>query len=175
MKNFLLVLLLLIVVLLSYAATRPNDFQIARSIDIHAPPDQIIPFLEDFHRWGPWSPFEKLDPAMKRTFSGPAKGVGSIYEWSGNRDAGSGRMEIKQVSPDSGVVIQLDFTAPFEAHNIAEFRFAPDSGGTRVSWVMHGQQNFLMKVMGIFMSMDSMVGKQFESGLASLKTLCEAH
>lgn len=172
-KKALLVLLLAVAGVLVYAAMQPDSFQVHRTATIQAPPEKIIAYLEDFHQWGLWSPYEKLDPSMKRTFQGPDKGVGAVYEWSGNSQAGSGRMEIRRVDPASRVVIQLDFTSPFEAHNTAEFALAPAAGGTQVTWTMSGPQPYVAKVMCVFVSMDRMVGKDFEAGLQSLKSLAE--
>ena len=173
MKKILAILAALLVVVLLWATTRPDRFQVERSADMQAPPEKIIAFIEDFHQWGAWSPFEKLDPEMKRTFSGAEKGKGAVYEWVGNSEAGTGRMEIADVVPGSKVTIQLDFTKPFEAHNIAEFTLVPVNGATRVTWSMRGPQPYVAKVIGLFMSMDSMVGKNFETGLANLKILAE--
>ncbi|WP_321470480.1 SRPBCC family protein [uncultured Paludibaculum sp.] len=173
MKKILAILAALLVVVLLWATTRPDRFQVERSADMQAPPEKIIAFIEDFHQWGAWSPFEKLDPEMKRTFSGAEKGKGAVYEWVGNSEAGTGRMEIADIAPGSKVTIQLDFTKPFEAHNIAEFTLVPVNGTTRVTWSMRGPQPYVAKLIGLFMSMDSMVGKNFETGLVNLKSLAE--
>ena len=154
------------------ASRRPDDFRVERSIAIAASPEAIASHLDDFHRWTRWSPWEGLDPAMKRTYSGAEKGVGAVYAWEGNGKVGAGRMEVLASSP-SAVRIKLDFLRPFEAHNQAEFTLVPEGPSTRVEWAMTGPQAFPMKVMGLFMSMDSMVGKDFEKGLASLKEISE--
>jgi len=167
-------IILLIAILAAVAASRPDSFRVERQIQVAAPAEKLFPLIEDFHNWGAWSPWEKLDPELKRTFSGAAKGLGAIYAWEGNPKVGSGRMEVLEAVPSSRVLIKLDFLKPFEAHNLAEFTLTPEGSGTRVLWAMTGPQAFPLKVMGLFMSMDSMVGKDFEKGLASMKAAAEA-
>ena len=159
---------------LGYAATRPESFRVERTTRIAAAPEQIFPLIVDFHRWNIWSPYEKIDPAMKRSHSGPETGTGASYEWDGNRQAGSGRMEITDTSPPSNVTIKLDFTRPFKASNTIEFILAPKDGATDVTWAMHGHNSFGNKVMSVFMSMDKLVGKDFEEGLSNLKAVAES-
>lgn len=171
-KRIGLALVVLIAALLLWAATRPDSFSVERRIVIQAPMDKLQPLVTDFHRWADWSPWEKLDPAMKRSFSGAPAGVGAIYGWQGNSDVGSGRMEVKQATPGK-VSIQLDFIEPFEGHNTADFLFTPQGSGTEVRWVMFGPAPFVTKLMGIFVSMDAMIGKDFEKGLAQLKAVAE--
>ena len=173
LKTILIVVAVFIVGVLAFAATKPDTFSVQRSASIKAPPEKIFAVINDFHRWPEWSPWEKLDPAMKRTQSGAASGKGAVYAWEGNSKAGDGRMEIIESTPASKVGIQLDFIKPFEGHNIAEFTFAPESDATRVTWTMHGPTPFVSKVMQVFVSMDTMIGKDFEAGLANLKTLTE--
>lgn len=158
---------------LIFAATRPNNFRIARTTRIDAAPEKIFPLINDYRSWAMWSPYEKMDLAMTKTFSGSATGVGSVYEWDGNKNIGKGRMEIIDASPSSRIAIKLDFFKPFEAHNTAEFTLVPQGGATDVTWAMHGPRPFMMKVMGLFFSMDKMVGGQFEEGLANLKSVAE--
>ena len=172
LKKIGLAIVVLVAGLLLFAATRPDSFSVERRIVIQATPQKIQPLIADFHLWAEWSPWEKLDPAMKRTFGGQAAGAGATYAWQGNKDVGSGRMEIKSAAPDK-VSIQLDFIEPFEGHNTAEFMLAPRDGGTEVRWVMFGPATFVTKLMGVFVSMDSMIGKDFEKGLAQLKTAAE--
>ena len=173
LKTILIVVAVLIVGVLAFAATKPDTFSVQRSASIKAPPEKIFAVVNDFHRWTDWSPWEKLDPAMKRTRSGAASGKGAVYAWEGNSKAGAGRMEIIESTPASKIGIQLDFIKPFEGHNIAEFTFAPESDATRVTWTMHGPTPFISKVMQVFVSMDTLIGKDFEAGLANLKTLTE--
>ena len=168
LKKIGLVLVVLVAALLLFAATRPDSFSVERRIVVQAPPEKIQPFIADFHRWADWSPWEHLDPAMKRTFGGPQAGVGATYAWQGNKDVGSGRMEVKAAAPDQ-VRIQLDFIEPFEGHNMTDFVLTPKDGATEVRWVMSGPAPFISKLMGVFVSMDSMIGKDFEKGLAQMK------
>ena len=158
---------------LIYAATRPDTFRVERTATIKAPPEKIFPLINDFQRWGAWSPFEKKDPTMKRTLSGAPSGSGAVYEWDGNKEIGQGRMEIVESVPPSRVTLKLDFTRPFEAHNIVDFTLEPRGDSTQVTWAIHGPSPFISKVMGIVFNMDKMIGKDFEAGLAALKTVSE--
>jgi len=167
------VLLLALALVLGWAATQPDNFRIERAITIDAPPERIFPLINDYRTWALWSPWEKKDPGMQRTHSGADTGVGAVYEWSGNRDVGSGRMEIIQSVPDSRIAIDLHFMTPFEARNTTEFVLEPRDGSTVVTWAMYGPSPFISKLMGLFMSMDTMVGGDFEAGLASLKKQAE--
>ena len=149
-----------------------DTFRVERSILIDAPAAAIFPHIDDFHAWAAWSPYEKMDANLAKTFSGPASGKGAAYAWVGKK-AGSGSMEILQSTSPSKVVIKLEFTKPFVAHNTAEFTLEPQGAGTKVTWSMHGPNTLMSKVMGLFFSMDKMVGPQFDEGLASLKRLTE--
>jgi hypothetical protein len=162
-----------IATMLVLAATRPSSFRIARATRIQAPPDEIFALINDFRRRSAWSPFEKLDPAMKRTLSGAPAGKNAVYEWEGNAKAGKGRMEITDTADLSRVRIQLDFLKPFEAHNTAEFTLDAQGDATTVTWVMYGPTPYVAKIIHLFVSMERMVGKDFETGLANLKTLAE--
>ncbi len=164
---------MLIAALLAYAATKPDAFRVERSTDIVASPEKIFPHINDLKSWGGWSPWEKMDPAMKKTPGGAPSGKGAVLEWDGNKDVGTGRMEILESVPSSKVLIKLDFLKPFEAHNQAEFTLTPRAGSTQVTWAMYGPQPYMMKVMGLFCGMDKMVGGQFEKGLADLRALTE--
>ena len=163
---------------LIYAATRPNDFGVQRSIAIKVPPERIFALIQDLHGWAAWSPYEKKDPGMKRSFSGAAAGKGAAYAWDGNRNVGQGRMEIVEATAPSKVVIKLDFIKPFEGHNTAEFTLLPQADNTTtvttvVTWVMYGPSPYVAKIMGTFIDMDRMIGRDFEAGLQSLKTTAE--
>jgi hypothetical protein len=173
LKIIAIVLAVLVAAVLGIAMTKPDSFSVQRKTSIQAPPDKICPLINDFHSWNSWSPWEKLDPAMNRTHSGAASGKGAVYEWDGNSKVGKGHMEITEVSAPSKVTIKLDFLKPFEGHNIAEFTLEPQGDSTNVTWAMHGPAPFLSKVMQVFISMDKMIGKDFESGLANLKTIVE--
>ena len=174
LETILITIVVVLVALGLYAATRPNHFRMERSTVIDAPPERIFPLIADFHKWRLWSPWEKLDPDLKRTFEGAAHGVGAIYAYEGNSKVGSGRMEITDATPFSRIVAKLDFIKPMEAHNFADWTLSPQGTGTRVTWAMHGPQNFMMKLMGVIFSMDKLVGRQFEEGLANLKRAAES-
>ncbi len=166
------VLPIALIALLAYAFTRPNTFRVQRSMRIAAPPQVIASHIADFREWSAWSPYEKLDPAMQRTFSGPTRGVGAVYEWNGNSKAGAGRMEIIEDKPER-VAFKLEFTRPMRANNVAAFDFVPEGGQTNVAWSMEGPAAYVMKLMGVFMNMDNMIGRDFETGLGNLKRICE--
>jgi Polyketide cyclase / dehydrase and lipid transport len=172
LKIIAIVLAVLVAIILGFAAMKPDTFEVQRSANMLAPPEKVFTLIDDFHNWGSWSPWEKLDPAMKKTYSGAAEGKGSVYAWEGNSKVGAGRMEILEATP-SKVTIQLDFIRPFAGHNVAEFALAPQSGATQVTWSMHGPTPFVSKVMQVFVSMDSLIGKDFETGLANMKTIAE--
>jgi hypothetical protein len=167
------VLAIAIAVILILATAKPDRFGIQRATTVKAPPEKIFPLINDFHQWGTWSPYENKDPAMKRSYSGAASGEGAIYAWEGNKNVGSGRMEILDSSAPSKIVIKLDFFKPFEGHNTAEFTMLPHGDATDVTWLMHGPLPFMGKIMHVFINMDRMIGKDFEIGLANLKRLTE--
>ena len=168
------VVVVLIVVVLGLAMTKPDSFRVQRSVTIQAAPDKVFSQIDDFHNWAAWSPWEKLDPAMKKIFSGAPIGKGAAYAWEGNSKVGAGSMEILDASSPAKVLIKLDFLRPFEGHNTAEFSIAPAAAGaSTVTWVMYGPSNFMTKVMMVFTSMDALIGKDFENGLANLKSVSE--
>ncbi len=174
LQTILIAVAVVVVGILAYAASRPDTFRLQRSTTITAAAEKVFPMIADFHEWIRWSPWEDRDPALKRTYSGPSSGTGAVYAWEGNKNVGVGRMEIMETTMPSRVAIKLDFLKPFEVHNIAEFTLEPAGGGTRVTWAMHGPSPFMMKLMGVFTSMDKMVGKDFEAGLAKMKAAAEA-
>ena len=167
------ILVVAIVVVLVLAARKPAGFRIERATSIKAPPDKIFALINDFRNWRAWSPWERMDPNLRRSYGGAERGEGAVYEWEGNSKVGKGRMEIVEAPPPSRVAIKLDFLKPFEAHNTAEFTLVPRGDATEVTWAMHGPNLFIGKVMSVFMSMDRMIGKDFEAGLANLKTAAE--
>jgi len=173
LKKIALVVIVLLAALVGFASMKPDTFHIERTATIGAPPEKVFALVQDFHQWGAWSPWEKLDPAMKRTHSGAPSGKGAVYEWEGNSDVGQGRMEILEATPISRVSIKLDFIKPFEASNTAVFNLTPEGGSTKVVWAMDGTNNFVSKVMQVFMDMDSLIGKDFEAGLANMKAAAE--
>ena len=162
-----------IIGVLAVAAARPDVFVVQRSASIKAPPEKIFPFINDFHQWGIWSPFEKMDPDMKRSYGPITAGQGATYGWDGNSNIGSGSMEIVDAPASRKVTIKLDFTRPFEAHNIAEFTLQPAGEATNVTWSMRGPVPFFGKIIHVFMDMDKMVGGQFAEGLGKLKAAAE--
>ena len=167
------VLALAIVAVLVIAAFKPDTFRVQRRATIKAPPDKIFPLLSDFQRWGAWSPWEKKDPDMKRSFSGPSQGKGAVYAWEGDKNVGTGRMEIVEAVPASRVGLKLDFMKPFEAHNSVQFDLIPKGEMTEVVWNMQGPAPYVAKIMHVFVNMDRMVGADFEAGLANLKSVAE--
>ena len=173
MLTVLIVIAVIVIGVLVAASMRPNSFAVQRSAQMRAAPDAIYPLIADFREWPRWSPWEKLDPNMKRTLSGAPSGTGAIYAWEGSGKVGAGRMEIRDVAPPSKVVIQLDFIEPFEGHNVAEFALVPKGEATDVQWTMRGPAPFMTKLMGLFMNMDKMIGRDFERGLANMKAAVE--
>lgn len=173
LKVLFIVFVALVCLVLIYAATRPNDFLVERSIVAAAPAEKIFPLIDTLQHWRAWSPYEDKDPSMQRTYAGPASGIGASYAWKGNKEVGEGRMEIIESTPPSIVRFKLDFAVPFEAHNQAVFSIAPVAGGSRIGWTMTGSSPFMFKLMGLFMNMDDMIGRDFEKGLAALKAQVE--
>ena len=155
------------------AATKPKTFRYERRATVAAAPEKVVALLNDFRQWSSWSPWEKLDPAMQRTHSGATAGVGAVYEWSGNKKAGSGRMEILANTPTL-VKIQLDFIAPFKAHNLTEFTVVANGAASDVVWVMSGESPFVSRIMSVFINWDKLIGKDFEAGLVNLNRVAAA-
>jgi Polyketide cyclase / dehydrase and lipid transport len=162
---------MLVGALLVFIHMRPTNFRIERSAQIGAPPEVVFPLIDDFHQWVKWSPFEKTDPNMTKTFEGPAAGPGAIYSWTGNKNAGAGRTTILESNAGEFVSIKLEMFRPFACANHVTFKLVPNASGTRVSWIMEGKNNFIVKAFSLVMSMDAMVGKEFEEGLANLDAL----
>lgn len=173
-KKILIVLFVIIGAILGYATTKPNEFRIERSLAINASADKIFPYINDLREWEKWSPYEKLDPEMKHTYSGAEKGKGAIYEWDGNNSVGSGRMEIVTVAAPRQIDIKIGFKKPMEASNMAAFTLHGNNQSTTVTWAMEGKNNYFSKVMCVFINMDKLVGKDFESGLQNLKIVVES-
>jgi len=168
-----ILLVLLVVGALAWAASRPDAFRIERSARIGAAPERVFALVDDLQQGCGWSPWENVDPGLKRSYSGPAGGKGAVYAWEGNSKVGVRRMEITESVPHARIVLKLDFLKPFEAHNTAEFTFKPGGDGTTVTWAMFGPSPFLSRLMGLVFNMDRMVGGQFEQGLANLRKLAE--
>lgn len=174
LKKILVALAVLIAVLLIIIATRAPTYRVSRSTTIAAPPSVAYAQIVDFHRWDAWSPWAKLDPAMKTTYAGPASGPGAAYSWTGNDKVGEGKMLITGAKPNEEVNIKLDFIKPFEGTSAVEFALAPSQGGTKVTWVMSGENGFVMKAFSLFHDMDASAGQDFDKGLLALKGVSEA-
>ncbi len=170
----LAVLALLLAGFLGYAATKPDNFQIARSIEVKAPPEKIFPLINDLQAFNTWNPFYGKDPAAKFAYAGPPAGKGAIHTWDGNGDVGKGSIEITDAIAPSRVAMRLDMLSPMEAHNEVAFTLQPEGGATKVTWDMRGAQPVLGKVMDAIFGMDAMVGTEFEKGLQTLKAKAEA-
>lgn len=173
LATIVIILVVIIAAVLVYAAIQPNDFVVTRSAGIKAPAEAIFPLINDFRRWPEWSPYEKLDPDLKRTLSGADGGKGAAYAWEGNSKAGKGRMEITGSAPSSLVSLKLDFEKPFRANNTVDFSLTPSGDGTTVTWAMRGARPFIAKLMGLFMNFDNLIGKDFEAGLDNLRRATE--
>ncbi len=173
-KKIFIGLILFVLVFLCLAALQPSDFRITRSIEISAPPEAIFQHVNDFHQWEAWSPWAKLDPKAKNFFEGPESGKGAIFAWAGNHEVGEGKMTILETNPNSFIQIKLDFVKPFVATNTAEFTFVPQVNGTLVTWTMYGKNNFIAKVIGLFVDCDKMVGNMFDKGLIRMKEVVES-
>ena len=169
LKKIAIDVVVLIAAVLVYAATRPDTFRVERSASMKAPPEKVFAVLSDFKQWGAWSPWEKKDPAMKRTFGATTSGKGAHYAWEGNKEVGKGSMEIVDATPPSRLTLKLDFLDPFEAHNNVEFALTPAGDSTTVKWAIYGPMPYMSKVISVFCSMDSMIGKDFEEGLANFE------
>ena len=151
-----------------------DTYAVTRTTTVAAPAEALYARLVDFHRWPEWSPWEGLDPALTRSYTGPESGVGAGYAWSGNRKAGRGRMSIADVTAPSRVAVDVMFEKPFPSSSSSVFTLAPEGTGTRVTWTMTGRKSLINRVMGIFVSMDKLIGPDFERGLAQLKSVAES-
>jgi len=172
LKIALIIVIVLIAAIVLFAVSRPSTFKVERSILIKAPAQKIFALVNDLHLWEGWTPYNR-DPAMKKTYSGSASGKGAEYAWEGNKDVGMGEIKITDVVAPSRVEMELHMIKPFEGRNKVVFSFITEAESTRVSWDMDGRQNLMVKIMGLFISMDNMIGKDFEVGLAKLKALAE--
>jgi uncharacterized protein YndB with AHSA1/START domain len=165
-----IIVVVLIVALVAFIRTRPDRFRVERSALIHAPADVVFSMINDFHQWGRWSPYEKLDPNMTKRFEGPPSGPGAVYAWSGNSKAGEGRMTILESIPGERVSLRLEFFKPFAATNQATFTLVASEKGTQVTWSVEGENTVMGKAISAFLDMDALLGKNFEEGLANLDT-----
>ena len=174
LTRIVVIVVLALVALAVFIATRPSEFTVSRSRTIAAPPDVVFACVNDFGRWPEWSPWEKLDPQMKRERSGAPAGTGAVYYWSGNKKVGEGRMTITDSRPPSSLTIRLEFIKPWTATNTTQFDLAPSGAGTHATWTMSGHNNFMAKAFCLFMDMDKMVGGDFDKGLAALDAVAAA-
>ncbi|MBB1594214.1 SRPBCC family protein [Achromobacter sp. UMC46] len=172
LKTLLLIIVAAIVLLLAYAATRPDTFRVERSAQIQAPPERLFPLINDLQAFNTWNPYEKKDPAIKGRYGASTVGPGATYAWESEK-VGVGEMRIESAQPNTTVGMRLTFVKPFAAVNQVTFSLTPADGGTRVVWAMEGRLNFVAKLMHIFFNMDRMVGQDFEDGLTNLKALAE--
>jgi len=173
LKKLFIVLAVIIVVFGIVVVLQPSLFQVTRTANISAPPPAVFAQVNDFHKWEVWSPWARLDPAMKQTYSGAPSGTGAVYEWMGNNKVGEGRMTLTESRPNDLIRIKLEFVKPFASTCTTEFTFKPEGNQTAVTWTMAGHNNFMAKAFSLFMNMDKMVGGDFEKGLAQLKSAVE--
>ncbi len=173
MITLTLIALAVIVVVFLIVVAQPSEFSVVRSGSISAPPEAVFAHINDLHKWEAWSPWAKRDPAAKNSFEGRSEGAGAIFRWAGNKEVGEGSMTITESRPSELIRIKLEFLKPFACTNSVEFAFKPEGNQTAVTWSMAGRNNFMAKAIGLFMNMDKMVGGDFESGLANLKSVTE--
>ncbi len=173
-KKILLGLVVIVVILVVVIALQSSTYHVERTATINAPPAVVFAQVNDFHKWNAWSPWAKLDPAMKQTFEGAPAGNGAVYTWSGNKEVGEGRMLITESHPSDLVKIKLDFLRPFAASSNTVFSFRPEGNETKVTWAIDGDKNFIAKAFHLFMNIDKMVGGDFEKGLAQMKSVAES-
>jgi hypothetical protein len=174
LKKILIGLVIIGVVFAVIVALQPSEYRVVRTATISAPAPVVFQQVNDFHNWNAWSPWAKLDPAMKQTYEGAPAGAGAIYTWAGNGQVGAGRMTLTVSRPNELVRIKLEFLKPFASTAATEFTFKPEANQTTVTWSMAGEKNFIAKAFGLFMNMDKMIGGDFEKGLAQMKSVAEA-
>lgn len=167
-------ILIVVLLFILFVASRPSEFRVTRSGTMAAPPEKVFPHVNNLHNWEAWSPWAKLDPNAKLTFSGPESGAGAVMAWVGNCKVGTGRMTITESRPSELVRFKLEFEKPFKGTNLAEFAFKPEGQQTVVTWSMTGQSNFMGKLMGLLMNCEKMIGGNFEQGLAAINSVVKA-
>lgn len=172
--KILLVLLIAVGAFAGYIATKPNDYRVERSATLGAPPEVVFAQVNNLRKWNDWSPWAKLDPNAKNSFSGPESGEGAVFGWSGNNKIGEGKMTITKSQPSTLVEYRLEFERPMKDTGMSEIRLEPAGDQTKVTWAMYGAyQNFIQKAMCTVMNMDAMIGPDFEKGLTNLKNVVE--
>lgn len=174
MLPILLAVGFIVLLLFAIIAGRPDEFKVMRSATINASPDKIFPHVNELRQWEDWSPWAKRDPNAKSVFEGPAGGIGAVMRWAGNKEVGEGSMTITDSRANESIRIKLEFLKPFKATNTAEFVFKSVGNQTEVIWSMTGVNNFFFKAFSLFMNCDDMVGRDFERGLAAMKSVAEA-
>jgi hypothetical protein len=172
--NILIGFAVIVVLFIIFVASRPADFRVTRSATMSAPPAVVFAQVNELRKWEAWNPWGKLDPACKMTYEGPPAGTGAGYTWAGNNKVGEGHMTITESRPNELIRLNLEFLRPFKANNTAEFTFKTEGNQTAVAWSMSGKKNFMFKAVSLFMDSDTMVGRDFERGLADLKAVAEA-
>lgn len=172
--KILIVVVVVLAALAAFVATQPGEFQVTRSATIVAPAPAVFVQVNELRKWPAWSPWAKKDPQMKQAYEGPPAGTGAVTSWVGNKDVGEGRMTIVESRPAELIRFKLEFLEPFAATNSAEFTFQPEGGGTRVTWTMQGQSNFIGKALHLAFDFDKMIGADFEQGLAGIKRIVES-
>ncbi len=172
LKIILIAVVVLLAIILIYAATKPDTIHVERSISIKAPQEKIFALINDFHQWNEWTPYNK-DPAMKKTYSGSASGKGAVYAWEGNKDVGQGEITITDSTPPNEIALDLHMISPFEGRNSVVFTLNKSGDSTQVTWSLICKQNYIAKIMGLIFNMDKMIGGDFEAGLAKLKVIAE--
>jgi uncharacterized protein YndB with AHSA1/START domain len=173
-KKLLIVLALIAIVLVVVVALQPSQYRVERTATIAAPAPVVFAQVNDFHNWEAWSPWAKIDPAMKQAYEGAAAGTGAIYRWAGNTEVGEGRMTISESRPSDLIRVSLEFLKPFASTATAEFTFKPQGDQTVVTWSMTGGRNFMAKAVHLVLNIDRLIGEQFEKGLAQMKAVAEA-
>jgi hypothetical protein len=173
MLPILLAIAFIAIIFFVVIAGRPDEFIVTRTARMAVSPAIIFAQVNDFHKWEAWSPWAKMDPNCKNTFSGAPAGKDAEFAWDGNKKVGAGRMTISESRPGDLIRIELEFLKPFKANNTAEFTFKPEGSQTVVTWSMSGKNNFFFKAFGLFLDCDKMIGKDFEKGLAAMKSMVE--
>lgn len=173
LKKILVVIAAILIVFVVIVAVQPSEFQVSRTATMSAPASAVFTQVNDLHKWEAWSPWAKLDPAAKNTFEGPPAGTGAVFSWAGNNQIGEGRMTITESRTNDLIRFNLEFIKPMAGTSTSEFKFKPEGNQTTVTWSMSGKNNFIAKAMCLFVSMDKMLGGEFEKGLASIKSIVE--
>ena len=174
LKKILLGLVVIIAAICGFASFQPDEMNVSRSATISAPPEAVFKVVNDFRQWDAWSPWSKLDPNMKKSLEGPSEGVGAIYRWSGNNEVGDGNMKLVESKPNEMIGMKLEFIKPFTGLSDVQFTFVPEGTGTKVTWSMQSKNDFMSKVIGLFMDFEKMCGDSFIEGLANLDKVVTA-